>query len=129
GGAGEGDAARWKTPERAPPPIALRLALPVVRDLRALAGLDVPVDAVEAHVDLPAEEELRVRRVPLVQLRERLEPRDALPALALPELLEALAVDIRLRVRLRGEALGRRVAPLLEEHRVDRVLPARAARP
>ena len=42
-------------------------------------------------------------------------------ALALPERLERLVVDLRLRVRLRGELRRRRIAPLLEEHRLDRV--------
>ena len=42
-------------------------------------------------------------------------------ASVLPELVAAPVVDLRLRVRLRGELLGRRIAPLLEEQRVDRL--------
>ena len=103
------------------PALVLRLALPVVGDLVAVAGLDVPVDAVVGDVQLAAEVPLRVRRLPLAELRERLEPGDPLAALRRPELLEVALVDLRLRVRLRGELRRRRVAPLLEEDRLDRV--------
>src|SRR5262249_8203360 len=99
------------------------LALPVERHLAARAGLDVPVDAVEADVQLAAEVPLRVRRLPLVELGEGLEPRDPLATLPLPEGLERDVVDIGPRVRLSRELLGGRIGPLLEEHRVDRVLP------
>jgi hypothetical protein len=81
----------------------------------------VPVDAVEADVELAAEKPLRVRRLPLVELLERLEPGDTLARLGFPELLEVALVDLGLRVRLRGEVLGRRIAALLEEDRLDRV--------
>ena len=84
-------------------PLVLGLALPVVGDLLAVPGLDVAVDAVEADVELAAEVPLRVRRLPLEELGERLEPGDPLAALGLPELLEVALVDLRLRVRLRGE--------------------------
>ena len=96
------------------------LALPVERDLLARARLDVPVDAVEADVELAAEVPLRVRRLPGVELRERLEPREPLASLPLPELLERDVVDVRLGVRLRGEFGRGRIAPLLDEHRLDR---------
>ena len=96
------------------------LALPVVRDLVAETRLDVAVDAVVRDVRLATEEPLRVRRLPLVELRERLEPGDALATFALPERVEVLVVDVRLRVRLRGEVLGRRVAAILGEDRLDR---------
>src|SRR5581483_5408536 len=102
--------------------LVLRLAFPVIRDLVAAALLDVAVEAVVRDVELAAEEPLRVRRLPFIELRERLEPGQPLAAFTLPERLERLVVDVRLRVRLRGEGFGRRVAPLLEEHRVDRVL-------
>ena len=102
-------------------PLVRGLALPVERDLVAAPGLDVPVDAVVGDVELAAEEPLRVRRLPLVELRERLEPGDALARLALPERLEVLVVDRRLRVRLRRELRGRRVAALLEEQVLDRL--------
>ena len=76
--------------------VSFGLALPVERDLVARAGLDVPVDAVEADVQLAAEIPLRVRRLPLVELGERLEPRDPLATLPLPELLERDVVDVGL---------------------------------
>ena len=101
--------------------LVLGLALPVVRDLAAVARLDVAVDAVEADVELAAEVPLRVRRLPLVQVRERLEPRDAVAPLGLPELLEVALVDLRLRVGLPCELWIGRVPTLLQEHRVDRV--------
>jgi hypothetical protein len=100
-------------------PVAVRLALPVEGDAVAVAGLDVAVEAVVGDVELAAEVPLRVREVPLVELRERLEPRHALAAFTLPERLEAVVVDRGLRVCLRGELGGRRVAPLLEEEGVD----------
>src|SRR5206468_12777592 len=93
--------------ERDLAPVSLRLALPLVRDLAAVAGLDVPVDAVVRRVELAADEPLRVRQVPLAHGRERLEPRDAFSPLALPELLARPVVDVGLRARLRRE-LGRR---------------------
>src|SRR5581483_11971188 len=98
-----------------------RLALPVVRDLPALPRFDVPVDAVVGRVQLAADVPPGVRELPLVQLRERLEPGDPVAALALPELLERELVDVRLRVRLRRERGRRREAPLLREQRLDRV--------
>ena len=103
-------------------PVALRLALPVVGDPVAEPRLDVAVDAVVGDVELAAEVPLRVRQLPLVELRERLEPGDALAALALPELLEVALVDVRLRDRERGELGRRRIAPLLDEDRLDRVV-------
>src|SRR5262249_41644580 len=75
-----------------------RLAFPVERDLVARARLDVAIDAVEANVELAAEVPLRVRRLPPVQLGERLEPRQPLPSLAVPELLERDVVDVGLGV-------------------------------
>jgi hypothetical protein len=98
------------------------LALPVVGDLVAVAGFDVAVDAVEADVERAAEIPLRIGRLPLVQLRERLEPGQPLAGLALPEGVERLVVELRLRVRLRRELRRRRIAPLLQQHRLDRVL-------
>ena len=77
------------------PPVALGLALPVVGDLVAVARLDVAVDAVVADVQLAAQIPLRVRRLPLVELREGLEPGDALAPLGLPELVEVAVVDVR----------------------------------
>ena len=71
-----------------------RLALPVERDLVAEARVDVAVDAVEADVELAAEEPLRIGRSPIVEPVERLEPRQPLAPLALPERLEILVVDL-----------------------------------
>ena len=105
--------------------LPFRLALPVVGHLVAVAGLDVAIDAVVRDVQRAADVPLRVRLLPLVELVEVLEPGDALASFSLPELLEALLVDVRLRVRLRGEVLWRRVTPLLEEDRLDRVAGGR----
>ena len=102
--------------------VALRLALPVVGDPVAEAGLDMAVDAVVRDVELAAEIPLRVRQLPLVELGERLEPGDALAALALPELVEAALVDVGLRHRERRELRRRRVAPVLDEDRLDRLV-------
>ena len=102
-------------------PLVLRLALPVVGDLGRRPGLDVAVDAVVGDVQLAADVPLGVRRLPLVELREVLEPRHALARLGLPELVEVPLVDLRLGVGLRGELRGRRVAPLLQEDRLYRV--------
>ena len=104
------------------PPVALRLALPEVGDAIAEAGVDVPVDAVVRDVELAAEVPLRVGKLPLVELREGLEPRHALAALALPELVEVALVDVGLRHRERGEVGRRRVAPVLREDRLDRLV-------
>src|SRR5207244_3793700 len=74
-----------KIAERDRAPLALGLAFPEVRVLVAVAGLDMAIDAVEADVELAAEVPLRVRRLPLVERRERLEPGDAVAPLPLPE--------------------------------------------
>src|SRR5215471_18175518 len=79
------------------------------------------VDAVEADVQPPAQIPLRIRQLPLIQPRERLEPRHPLTTLALPELLEAQVVDLRLRIRPRRKLGRRRIAPLLGQHRLDRL--------
>jgi hypothetical protein len=100
--------------------VALRFALPVVGDPVAEARVDVSVDAVVGDVELPAEVPLRVRQLPLVERRERLEPRHALASFALPELVEVAFVDIGLSDGERGEVGRRRVAPLLDEDRLDR---------
>ena len=99
-----------------------RLALPVVGDPVAVPGLDVAVDAVVGDVELPADEPLRVRQLPLADGLERLEPRHALAGLVRPELERLAVVDVGLRVRCRGELGRRRIPPLLEQHRLDRAL-------
>jgi hypothetical protein len=118
---GEANDLALEVGERERSPVADRLAFPVVGDLVPESRLDVAVDAVEADVELPAQVPLRVRRLPLEELLEGLEPGDPLMALCLPELLEAALVDLGLRVGLRGEVLGRRVPPFFEEESVDRV--------
>jgi len=102
-------------------PAGAILGLPEVGDAVTPAGRDAAIEAVVSDVQLPAEVPLRVRQLPLEELRERLEPGDPLAPLAFPEGLEVLVVDPGLRVRLRGELGRRRVAPLLEEQRVDRL--------
>jgi hypothetical protein len=110
--------------ERDRPALVFRLTLPVVGDLLAAASLDVAVDAVEADVQLPAQIPLRIGRLPLVELLEGLEPRDTLTAFALPELLEAALIDVRLHIGLRCELRRWRITPLLQEHRLDRGRPS-----
>jgi hypothetical protein len=95
------------------------LSLEEVGDLVTTPGLDVAVEAVVRDVQLPAAVPLRVRGLPLEEGGERLEPRDALASLALPELLEGNVVQIRGGIRLGSELVGRRVAALLQEQRVD----------
>jgi hypothetical protein len=119
-GVGEADDLGLEIGEGDRPPLVLGLALPVVGDLVAVPGLDVPVDAVVRDVQLAADVPLRVRQLPLAELLEVLEPGDALAPLGLPELVEVPVVDIRLCVGLRGEVRWRRVAPLLEQDRLDR---------
>ena len=99
--------------------LTLGLALVVVGDAVAEPRLDVTVEAVVRDVDLPAPVPLRVRKLPFEQRREGLEPRDPLPPLPLPELLEGDVVDVRLRVRLCGELPRRRIAPILREQGLD----------
>ena len=77
------------------------------------------VDAVVSDIESAAEKPLRIRPLPLEQLRKRLEPGDALAALAIPKSLEVVVVDLRLRVRLRREVRRGRKAPLLEEEVVN----------
>ena len=50
------------------------LTLPVVRDLRAVPGRDVAIEAVVRNVELPADEPLREREVPLAHGVPGLEP-------------------------------------------------------
>ena len=104
------------------PRLAGGLTLPVVGDALAVPRLDVAVDAVVGDVQLAAEIPLRVGQLPAVELRERLEPRHALAAVALPERLERLVVDVRVNVCLRRKCLRRRKSPLLVGQRLDRMV-------
>ena len=119
---------RLEVGERDRPPLVLGLALPVVGDLVAVPGLDVPIDAVVGDVELAADVPLRVRLVPLVERLEVLEPGDPLAALRLPELLVVALVDLGLRVRLGGKLGRRRIPPLLQQDRLDRGRHALRAR-
>ena len=118
----EADDLALEVGERERPALVGRLPLPVVGDLVAEARLDVPVDAVVRDVELAADVPLRVRKLPLEELVEGLEPGDALAALRLPELAPVALVDVRLRVRLRGEVGRRVVGALFEEERLDRLV-------
>src|SRR2546430_7488536 len=80
------------------------------------------IDAVEADVQLSADEPLRIWRLPLEQLLPRLEPGDAPVGLLRPEVLELAVVDVGLGVGLLAKLGRRRIAPLLHLHRLDRVL-------
>jgi hypothetical protein len=102
------------------PPLALRFAFPVVGNAIAVPRVNVTVDGVEAHVELPADVPLRVRRVPFVEGRERLEPGDTRSPLRFPELLPVPLVDVGLGICLPRELRVGGVAPLLQQHRVDR---------
>ena len=66
-----------------------RLALPVVGDLVAQAGGDVAVEAVDADVQLPADEPLRVGQLPGVEVGPGLDPVEPVALLG-PERAEAL---------------------------------------
>jgi hypothetical protein len=116
---GEPDDLPLETGERERPPVAERLAFPVVRDLVAVPGLDVPVDAVVADVERAAEVPLGVGQLPFVQGLEVAEPADPRPGLAGPELVEVTLVDCCVRVRCRREYLIRRESPVFGECRID----------
>ena len=73
------------------------LALPVVRDLVAVPGLDVAVEAVVRGVELPADEPLREREIPVEDRVPVLVPVEEVAGLPGPEALE---VDVRLVVDL-----------------------------
>jgi len=103
------------------PDLAGRLALPVEGNLVAAAGLDVPVDAVVADVELAAQVPAGVGRLPAVQPCPGLRPVEA-GRLGGPQLLEAALVDVGPGIGLGGEGGGRREAALLHLHRLDRVL-------
>src|SRR5258708_6408073 len=102
----------------APPP-------PKGHDLGRGARLAGGVDAVVANVQLAADEPLRIRRLPFVQLFPGLEEGDALRLLS-PEVVEALVVDVGLGVGLLAELGVGRIATDLDLHGLDGVL-ARAA--
>jgi len=65
-----------------------RLTFPVVRDLVAVAGGDVPVEAVRAHVQRAAHEPLGERQVPLEDGVPLIDPVDEVGGLPGPETFE-----------------------------------------
>ena len=101
------------------------LALPVVGDLVAPPGVDVPVEAVVGRVQASADEPLRERQVPLEDGVPGLEPVEELAGLLRPEPLEVglgLGVDRGVREQGGGGELGGRwVGAVLREERRDRV--------
>src|SRR5262245_1700187 len=84
------------------------LALPVVGDLAAVPSVDVPVDAVGADVQLPADEPLREREVPFEDRLPLLVPVEEVGGLAGPE---AFGVALRLVVDLGVGDVGRLLEP------------------
>src|SRR5204863_3457657 len=74
----EADDLALQVAERDRAPLSIRLAFPVVGDFSAESGGDVPVDAVVGDVELAPDVPARIRKLPLEQRLERLEPRDAL---------------------------------------------------
>src|SRR2546423_15046334 len=59
--------------------VVLRLTFPVVGNLAAAAGPDMPIDAVETDIPLAAEVPLRVRRGPLPERPPPLRPPGPVP--------------------------------------------------
>src|SRR5699024_6516644 len=91
----------------------------VKRHPRTITRLDMTVNAVVTDVELATEEPLGIRRIPLLELSERLEPRHPLTRLGLPELIRIPLENLRTRVRVPGELLRRRIRPLLLEQGRD----------
>src|SRR5205823_10494276 len=104
--------------------VLLRLALPEEGDLVLQPALDMAIDAVEADVELAAKKPLGVRGLPLVELGPGFEEGDPL-RLGGPEVVHALAVDVRLGVGLLAERGVRAIPALLHLEGLDGV-PARA---
>ena len=80
------------------------LALPVVGDLVAVAGLDVAVEAVVGDVERAADEPLGEGKLPLERGVEVLRPGQQLPGLAGPE---RLVVGVGLLVEIASGEQGR----------------------
>ena len=102
------------------------LALPVEGDLVAPTGLDMPVEAVVAHVELPADEPLGVRQLPLTDRVPLSGPRHQVGRLTRPEALIVLVgLVVQRRVghkRLTLEVGGRRELAVLQHQVVDGVV-------
>ena len=99
------------------------LALPVVGDLVAVAGLDVAVDGVVTDVELAADEPLGEGQLPVADGVPLLEPVEEVGGLAGPE---ALVVLVGLVVQEGAgdearllEVLGRRERPVLAQELLD----------
>src|SRR5439155_26826558 len=106
------------------PAVVLGLTLPEEGDLVRQPALDMAVDAVEADVELAAKKPLGVRGLPLVELGPGFEEGDPL-RLGRPEVVDALAVDVRLGVGLLAERGVWAIPALLHLEGLDGV-PARA---
>ena len=104
-----------------------RLALPVVGDAVAEAGGDMAIEAVDADVELAADEPLRIRHVPRVELAPRLHPVEPV-ALFGPEGAKAVlgggaVEDARIgHDGVRHELLRRRERAVLAQEILDRRL-------
>jgi hypothetical protein len=100
------------------------LALPVVGDLVALPRIDVAVEAVAGHVELPAHEPLGERQLPLEDGVPVFVPGHEVGGLLGPEALPvALGLVVDLGVDDQGvllEALGRRERAVLDQEVLDR---------
>ena len=100
-------------------PLLALLAAPVERDAVAVAGLDVPVDAVLGHVELAADEPLGERRVaPVEHLVPLAGPLQGLGLLGPEPLGIALRPLVHRGVgddRVLGEAGGRREGLLVQQ--------------
>ena len=96
------------------------------RDLVASAGGDVTVEAVGRHVELPTDEPLGVRQVPLEDGAPLLRPVDEVGGLTRPEplvVLRRLVVEVHAHHERVGlERLRGWERPLLVGQRLDRVL-------
>ena len=99
-----------------------RLALPVERDLLAVPGLDVAVDAVVGDVELAADEPLRERGLPVEHLPERLRPGQPLRLLGPEPIAVGVGALVPLfrGVGLLGETFRRREAAALGGQVVQR---------
>ena len=102
-----------------------RFALPVVRDLVAVPGHHVAIEAVVGRVELPADEPLREREIPLEQRVPLLVPVEELFRLSRPEPLVVhvgFVVDLGVHdERVLLERRRRRERASLGEQGLDRV--------
>src|SRR3954447_17001583 len=101
--------------------VALAVTHPVVRHLVAEAGVDMAVEAVDRRVELPADEPLGERRLPLQRCVPLLRPLQPF-GLLLPEgdpIACSLVVEIRLRIRVPGQILRWLEPTVLVQQRIE----------